>query len=375
MGFNRFPTNPMQRPGLLVLLTVFLLNACRKDDTPVKPAADINGTVDAAGTPDLPPANSIRYRDTAVEQVLVNGTPVPCTTYMVDRVQRINTFDYFYTEDKADLWPGNVVQGKYLKEQARLSSIGAFPRDRMNYTIQGTQGSSGFTLDRPDQGSYQSQFSDVSRYFWFMPPLYTYQNTQISYTTEQGLIDMGLNVNFLAGGLGTRFQYINTNGLTTLYLFVKNVYFSVNAQYPTNPAGFFGAEVNVSDLKRVVSKDNPPAYITSVSYGRMALVRAVSSYSQREVKASIDLLLNGLGASLSTTQRKIVSDLQLTVEAAPGPAYNIKTLDDLNKFINEGYQFNHRTGCVPVSYEARYLSDNSPLITHTGLSYKVRECL
>lgn len=360
---------------VFTVFTLMLLQACRKDKVPVKPSSDINSTVDAIGTPALPPANSIRYRDTAVEQILVNGTPVPCTTYMVDRVQRINTFDYFYTEDKADLWPGNVIQGKYLKEQARLISLGAFPRERMNFNFQGAQGSGSVSLDNPDHGSFQAAFSKKSPYFWFMPPLYTYQNTQISYSGEQGLLDLGLNLNFLAGGLGTRFQYINTNGLTTLYLFVKNVYFSVSAQYPTNPAGFFGAEINVSDLQRVVSKDNPPAYISAVSYGRMALVRAVSAYSQREIKTSIDLYLNGLGASMTATQRKIVSDLQLTVEAAPGPAYTIKTLDDLNKFINDGAQYNHRTGCVPVSYEARYLSDNSPLITHTGISYKVRECL
>jgi hypothetical protein len=374
MRFSLFSPNLNLRLWMPLAL-LLILPSCKKDQDPAKPTSDINNAIDALGSPITPPANSIRYRDTAVEQILVNGTPVPCTTYMVDRIQRIQSFDYFYTEDKADLWPGNVIQGKYLKEQARLISIGAFPRDRMSFNILGSQGSTGFNLEQPDNNGYQQTLNKKSPYFWFMPPLYTYQNTQISYTTEQGLLDIGLNVNFLAGGLGSRFQYINTNGLTTLYLYVKQVYFNVNAQYPTNPAGFFGAGIDVNDLKRVVSSDNPPAYISSVSYGRIALVRAVSSFSQREVKTSIDLFLNGFEASMTATQRKIVSDLQLTVEAAPGPAYSIRTLDDLHRFIEEGTQFNHRNGCVPVSYEARYLGDNSPLMTHTGTSYKVRECL
>ncbi|MEN9510284.1 MAG: hypothetical protein RLZZ370_103, partial [Bacteroidota bacterium] len=330
MRFPLFSPNPNLRLWMPFTL-LLILPSCKKDKEPVKPSGDINNTIDALGTPTPPPSNSVRYRDTAVEQVLVKGVPVPCTTYMVDRIQRIQSFDYFYTEDKADLWPGNVVQGKYLQDQARLISIGAFPRDRMNFTVLGTQGSTGFNLEQPDNNSYQQALNKKSPYFWFMPPLYTYQNTQISYSTEQGLLDIGLNVNFLAGGLGSRFQYINTNGLTTLYLYVKQVYFNVNAQYPTNPAGFFGAGIAVSDLKRVVSSDNPPAYISSVSYGRIALVRAVSAYSQREVKTSIDLFLNGFEASMTATQRKIVSDLQLTVEAAPGPAYSIRTLDDLHR--------------------------------------------
>jgi thiol-activated cytolysin len=156
---------------------------------------------------------------------------------------------------------------------------------------------------------------------------------------------------------------------------VKNVYFNTSVEYPSNPAGFFGQNVNVSDLKRLINEDNAPAYISNISYGRVALVKLVSSYAQREVKASVELVLRGLGASLTAGQKSLVSELQLTVEAAPGPSYVLKTLDDVYKFMDEGSQFNHRNGCVPVGYEARYLKNNSILMTHTGISYKINDCL
>ena len=156
---------------------------------------------------------------------------------------------------------------------------------------------------------------------------------------------------------------------------MRNVYFTVSAEYPSNPSGFFGNNVNVSDLKRVLTPDNAPAYISSVSYGRVAMVRVVSAYSQKETKTAIELMLNGFGGSLTTGQRQLISSLQLSIEAAPGPDFSLKTLDDVYQFINDGFQYNHRTGCVPVGYEARYLKDNSPLMTHTVLSYKVIDCL
>ncbi len=349
--------------------------SCKKKDEIQKPASDINSAVDQVPLPTSVPDNSVKYRDTALEDVIIAGVTSKCKTYTAERIQRLNSFDFFYADDKADIWPGNIVQSSYLRNTGRLVSLGNFPRENMNYNIQGTLGSTGFSLPNPSNNNYQAEFDKKSKLFWFMPPAYTYQNVQTTYSTQQAFVDLGLNFGFLAGGLGTRFQSINTNGLTTMYMMVRNVYFTVSTEYPSNPAGFFGANVNVSDLKRVLTPDNAPAYISSVSYGRVALVRVVSAYSQKETKTCIELVLNGFGGSLTTGQRQLVSSLQLTIEAAPGPETALKTLDDVYKFINNGYQFNHRTGCVPVGYEARYLKDNSPLITHTALSYKIIECL
>jgi thiol-activated cytolysin len=236
-------------------------------------------------------------------------------------------------------------------------------------------GSKSVNIAAPTNASYQTAFDDVSKLFWFMPPTYSQQTVQITYSTEQSLLDLGINYGFLAGNLAAKFQTINTNGNTTLYMVVKNVYFNTSVEYPSNPAGFFGQNVNVSDLKRLINEDNAPAYISNISYGRVALVKLVSSYAQREVKASVELVLRGLGASLTAGQKSLVSELQLTVEAAPGPSYVLKTLDDVYKFMDEGSQFNHRNGCVPVGYEARYLKNNSILMTHTGISYKINDCL
>lgn len=362
---------------LLNLVSVLILISCIscKKDPPSKPVSDINSAVDAAILPPPSPQSSIKYRDTLLEDLLINGVVKKCKTYMADRIQRISSFDYFYAEDKGDIWPGNLVQSKYLRENGRLVSIGNFPRDPLNYTFQGTLGSKSVNVVSPTNANYQSTFDDVSKLFWFMPPTYTQQTVQITYSTEQSLLDMGVNYGFLTGGLAAKLQTTNTIGSTTLYMVVKNIYFNSSVVYPSNPAGFFGQDVNVSDLKRLIDEDNPPAYISNVSFGRMAIVKLVSNYNQRDVKASVELVFKGLGASLTTSQQKLVSELQLTVEAAPGPSYVMKSIDDVYKYMNDGSQFNHRNGCVPVGYEARYLKNNSILMTHTGISYKVNDCL
>ncbi|MFN9115773.1 MAG: hypothetical protein ACK5XN_37445, partial [Bacteroidota bacterium] len=79
---------------LAFLISVLVLS-CKKEEPPVKPSDDINATIDVIPIPADPPPNQIRYRDTQVEQFLVNGIAVPCTTFFADRTQRISSFDYF----------------------------------------------------------------------------------------------------------------------------------------------------------------------------------------------------------------------------------------------------------------------------------------
>jgi hypothetical protein len=86
-----------------------------------------NYHINIGDIPPPPPATSVKYRDTALEDVLVNGVTKKCRTYMADRIQRLSSFDYFYAEDKGDIWPGNLVQSKYLRENGRLVSIDNFP--------------------------------------------------------------------------------------------------------------------------------------------------------------------------------------------------------------------------------------------------------
>jgi hypothetical protein len=190
----------------LSLLLPVLFFSCKKAEPPVKPAGDINATIDVIPVPAEPPANQIRYRDTQVEQFLLNGVMVPCTTFFADRIQRINSFDYFSVEDKGELWPGNIVRGKDLREQGRLSSIGSFPRDPMRYSIQGSQGSTSFTVDKPALSTFNTAWNSQSRFFWFMPPVYAYQETEITHSAEQAMVDLGVQLGFLSPFLHIMFS-------------------------------------------------------------------------------------------------------------------------------------------------------------------------
>jgi hypothetical protein len=348
--------------------------SCKKEKVVAKPDATINELVDATEIPEVPMDQLLR-KDSLIEAVVINGVTSNCLTFNVQQTRRITDFDYLYGQDQSEIWPGSLVQSKFLRTEGRLISLGGFPRDPLQYHIIGSMGTKSFDLSTPSRSTFNDEMNESTKLFWFMPPVFSSQKTQITYSSEQALMELGINFNFLRSGLKTNFQISGSNDHTTMFMLVKSIYFNVTVDYPSKPSDFFGYETDVENLKRVSINDNSPAYVSNVSYGRFALVKMKSSKSQQKTKMAIDLLFKGLSASLTTEQKNILQTLDLTIEAAPGSSTSLRTIEDVYSFINDGFEFNHRTGYVPVGFEARYLKDNSPLITHTVLGYKVISCL
>ena len=365
----------MRRHIVFMFILVGFIFSCEKRETVSKDANGLNQTVDTLSTLTPPPNNSSKVIDTVIENIILNGVSTKCTSLVVERIQRITEFNSFYDLDKTDIWPGNIVQGGFVQSQGKVVGIGSFPRESINITITGTQGSKGLTVSDPNKSIVSSAVANNSRFFWFMPPIYTFQQCEIKYSKDQSFADFGLSYEFLGGAFKLKFDDKTTTGTNSMYMLIKTIYFQASAEYPSNPAGFFKVGTVAKDLKRIMSKTNPPAYISSVSYGRMAIVKLESTYSQREVVTALNIYFGKIGGNLSVGQRSLISDLKLTIESSPGPSSTITSIEELNSFLNNTSEYNHRTGFAPVGFEVRYLTDNSPLMSHTGFLYKINQCL
>jgi hypothetical protein len=360
---------------LIGLFIVCVFFSCAKENTIQKDSAGLNLTVDSLNILPSPPGNSSKVIDTIIENIIINGASTKCSSLVVERIQRITEFNSFYDLDKSDIWPGNIVQGGYIQSQGKVVGIGSFPRENINITLSGSQGTMGLNVADPNKTNTLTAISDNSRFFWFMPPVYTYQQCDIKYSKEQSFADFGLSYNFLGGNFKLKFDDVTTSGSNSMYMLIKTIYFQASAEYPSNPAGFFKTGTVASDLKRVMSKANPPAYISNVSYGRMAVVKLESTFSQRDIVAALNIYFGKISGNLTVGQKSLISNLKLTIESSPGTSTTINSIEELNYFLNNTSEYNHRTGFAPISFEVRYLTDNSPLMSHTGFVYKINQCL
>lgn len=71
-----------------------------------------------------------------------------------------------------------------------------------------------------------------------------------------------------------------------MFIAYKQIFYTVNVDAPNKPSDLFADNVMFDDLKlRGVNKDNPPAYVSSVQYGRTIYVKLETTSKSSNVKA------------------------------------------------------------------------------------------
>lgn len=78
----------------------------------------------------------------------------------------------------------------------------------------------------------------------------------------------------------------------------KQIYYNVNVNEPTRPSRFFGKAVTKEQLQALgVNAENPPAYISSVAYGRQVYLKLSTNSHSTKVKAAFDAAVSGKSVS------------------------------------------------------------------------------
>jgi len=179
---------------------------------------------------------------------------------------------------------------------------------------------------------------------------------------------LNASYHWLNGHVDGAFSTRNANAATRLMVRFVQSYYTVSCDGPTSPARVFGPRATVKELARYISKDNPPAMVVSVTYGRELWMLIESSHSEKELNASLDAAIKaGLGnanAGFDQQRRQILQDssVQVLVVGGGGKAA-VQVIggnpDKIIDFIKEGADYSENSPGLPISYTAMYLDDNS----------------
>jgi thiol-activated cytolysin len=354
----------------VLIVTSFANQSCKRE---AKDEAAIDALVSDASKFEVPPVNSELYSNEIIDSVLQSGVYQTCTTQTVNVVKRIEDFQTFYTQDNSEIYPGNIVQGIYLKD-GRLNSIGEFKRQPLNILIKNATRSKSISVETPTRDNITKAVNSNDYYFYFDPPQFTIVNSVRSYSKTQSLLSLGLNANWVIADIDAKLTVTNEVGKNTVFIMLKQIYYTASIGYPDKPSKFFDKKVSAKDLKNTFSKDNPPAYLNSVSYGRIAIAKITSSYTKDEIIASLNAKFNVISGGITSEQSQILSTCEYSVVAAGGPKIDTWNIDNLSDYFINGDLFSDRSGAVPVAYTANYLVDNSPFLTHVVTEYTKRDC-
>ena len=362
------------------IIVISIISSCN----PIDNSDDVNNLVQSSGHFDEPP----HYEPTQVG----NAEITTVTENGVDYQKTVKTYNYaqkFESKTQAnfskkkdlksdnDIFLGAVIQGQYWRNDGDLISIGSFDRKNMTITISGIDISGTNSYDAyPSNAEMTDAINYLTSATDFTPNTNNYSYVkETAYTKQQVGLSFGLHPAWMEN-IGFDFGIENTFETNTVYVYFRQIYYTISAELPSQPADFFADNVDLDALNTKITNENPAGYISSIDYGRVIVVKMTSSNNKTEMEAAIGAVFNGLNVGVSAEYQNIIDNSNFEAQVYGGVSTSILTeIDDVINYINEGLTITNLQSAVPIDYHVHYLDGGSfntgDEIEYTETDYEV----
>ncbi len=197
----------------------------------------------------------------------------------------------------------------------------------------------------------------------FLPPPANFGFTTESANNEEQL-KIALQGSYSNGGLkvGGGFDYTKKNIQTRLIAKFIQSYYTIDMDTPLQPSDLFNGDVD-----KTLFGTYMPMYVSSVTYGRIALYTIESTMNTDSVKAFIEAAYNDptqtadAKASVNYNRMQACSTIKVYVLGGNGD-YALNTINgyvDFKNFIINGGNYSKTSPGAIVSYKLSYINDNT----------------
>ncbi|NBB73291.1 MAG: hypothetical protein GVY35_06355 [Bacteroidetes bacterium] len=206
------------------------------------------------------------------------------------------------------------------------------------------------------------------------------------YSSTQASLDLGLNVEWATGDVQSQFRFETSEEKRVVMATYKQAFYTVTyvQESGAQPEDVFGPDVTLQAVQSAFSTDAPPAYVSTVTYGRIIMFRmeTSSSYTSAEVEAAFRY---ATGAQVEGDLEAAYEDIleESTVEvitlggnaAVASEAVEARSAGDLVPIITgENAVYSRSNPGVPISYAVKYLKDDQVAKLGYTTEYTATEC-
>lgn len=250
-------------------------------------------------------------------------------------------------------------------------------------------------VEKPDYGTVQTALDDGLEY-WnseIAPQGYeiasnAYYESTTAYTSKQMSLDLGVGVEWASGSsFESQFSYSNTTEKRVAAILYRQVFYEVTMVTPNSPADVFGSSVDINKVKSLMNSDAPPAYVSSVQYGRIIMVRMETTSTETSVELDAALEYASIGkdvnADVEAKYKSILEQSTINVVTIGGNAEvaskvitgsEVASSGGLNYVITEGALYSRDNPGAPIAYTIKYLKDNRIAKMGYNTDYRLEEC-
>lgn len=233
------------------------------------------------------------------------------------------------------------------------------------------------TLDNATHSSVQDSVTSMLEEWNRLPASQGYVNAARSYllvnsaySSQQVALDLGINAKWAGGVAFAQLEVRDGSQAAAAIAYYKQVFYSVTLDSLPQPSQYFADSVTLEDVQRVVGARNPPAYVRSVDYGRVLMVRMDTTARSTRVnlQGALTFALSG-GVSVTPNLRveyeKIIKNGTFSVVAIGGGAQtaaafsgSVEDLTKLRDYIAKDATYRRDNPGAPISYTVAFMKDN-----------------
>lgn len=290
------------------------------------------------------------------------------------------------------IYPGALVKANSNLTDGKPDIV-TLPRAPMTlYVDLPRLGSKGqVVINNANQGNVRTAISNIEE-IWFSNPSNVQPSRQSyqvkkAYSASQVSLSLGFNVKWgLENSVQVDSSVASKAKKSTAIALFKQIYYTAGIDIPESPASVLAPSVPLTQVMQTFDDRNPPAFVRSVDYGRIILVRldAESSETEADLSGAMTLATSGVtvDATMEAKYKNIIKNSTLTVVTIGGNAQatsavfkggeaSIKALPGV---IKSGATFSAKNPAYPIAYTVHFLKDNTQALYTYSANYVENEC-
>ena len=268
------------------------------------------------------------------------------------------------------VWPGAVLQGQSVLQGDYVPLIGKRAPLTFSISLENIQGKRFATVDTPRLSSIRQAVGEIlSQNLTGSTPARISFSIEEVHDAQQLALAVGVGVGIPAGSanmIKAQFDFNSAVNRSRVLVKFIQIYYTLDIDLPNHPTDLFAVDANLDAVRNSLGTISP-LYISSISYGRMALFSFESASDTETLKAAVNAscqaLLGGSAGELSLAHATVLSNASISATIIGGngaTAVNtIRGFDGLKLHLLAGGNYDKNSPAAAVSYKMRYLSDNT----------------
>lgn len=318
-----------------------------------------------------------------------DGKLKTCTTEEVDFFK--TPAEYVMFSPPTDvLWPGALVQGKSLRDgttAGQILPLNIDQRTMIEVSIPACTITNNFREVQPTLANVNSAVASILAEAETLGANCLQASGNLEVETfrneQQRALKAGMSgkyFGFSASASGSTDKTKTENSVAAIF---RESLYTVQVQAPQTPEGWFSDEFTQAEYDRQVElgrmgNDNLPAYVATITYGRILTSTLTSTHSEADMQFAMQFKFDNRVSSVSgdaaTRSKEIRQESKMSIAYKGGSAEATAAMlksEDWTQYFDIPAT---ATDAVPISFQIKSISDDSPAVTQELTSYERVTC-